>query len=131
MNDNVRFLPAAGADHEGTVVGLLSGHVCRVYAVSPVDGERGTVIPQRFRKAAIAAGCGIVGLEEAEPEADKQDKQSLLVAAIERIIEADDPNSLDGNGRPKLVHLKKEADMGVTKSEADAAWAAFVADLDE
>lgn len=132
MNDNVRFLPAAGADHEGTVVGLLSGHVCRVYEVSPVDGERGTVIPQRFRKAAIAAGCGIVGLEDSEPDTgDKQDKQSLLVAAIERIIEADDPNSLDGNGRPKLANLKKEAGMGVTKSEADAAWAAFVADLDE
>lgn len=128
---SIRFLPAAGSDHEGTSVGLLSGHVCRVYAVSPVDGKPGTEIPVKFHKAAVAAGCSIVGIEEPTIEAAKNDKQTLLVAAIERIIEADNPESLDANGRPKLAFLKKEAGMGVTKSEADAAWAEFVKSLEE
>lgn len=130
VQDNVRFLPAPGADHEGTQVALTSGHVARVYEVGP-DGEAGTWLPHRFRKAAVAAGCGIVGIQDqlaVEPEG--QDKSAIIIAAIERLVEADDPNSLESNGRPKLAHLKKEAGVGITKSEADAAWAAFVADLE-
>ncbi len=128
--DNVRFLPAPGSDHEGTQVALTSGHVARVYDVGP-DGERGTWLPQRFRKTAIAVGCGIVGVEEfTDTVQSPSDKQSLIVEAIERLVEADDPNSLESNGRPKLANLKKEAGVNITKSEADAAWSVFVASLD-
>lgn len=130
VQDNVRFLPAPGADHEGTQVALTSGHIARVYEVGP-DGEPGTWLPHRFRKSAVAAGCGIVGMQDqmgSEPE--RHDKSALIVAAIERLVDADDPNSLESNGRPKLAYLKKEAGVGITKSEADAAWSAFVADLE-
>lgn len=129
--DNVRFLPAPDADPlEGTPISLLSGHSCRVYETG-TDGERGTWIHQKFRKHAIAAGCGIVGMEEhIEAVAARPDKMELTVKAIEALIEANDPNSLDGNGRPKLANLKKQAGFGITKEEADAAWSAFEASLD-
>lgn len=128
--DNVRFLPAPDADPlEGTPITLLSGHSCRVYATGP-DGKPGTWIHPKFRKLAVAEGCGIVGIDEpADPVADDQGKQTLIVAAIEKLIDANDEATLDGNGRPKLANLKKEAGFGITKSEADAAWAQFVADL--
>lgn len=129
--DNVRFLPDPDADHEGTQVALTSGHVARVYLVGP-DGQRGTWLPQRFRKAAIAVGCGIVGVEEFQETVQApNDKHSLIVGAIERLIDADDAETLEGNGRPKLANLKKESGVNITKSEADAAWATFVESLDE
>ncbi|RQH69987.1 hypothetical protein IPC102_09440 [Pseudomonas aeruginosa] len=130
--DNVRFLPADDADHEGTQVALSSSHITRVYEVSPDDGERGTWIHPRFRKAAIAAGCSIVGIGNHEgPEGDDSSKLALIVAAIEKLVEANDPETLDNEGKPKLAAVKKTAGIGVTKTELDAAWAKFVADLDD
>lgn len=128
--DNVRFLPAPDADPtEGTPISLLSGHSCRVYAVGP-DGKPGTWIPPRFRKQAVAAGCGIVGIDEhVEPEPDDQAKQTLIVAAIEKLIDANEPDTLNNNGRPKIEALRDTAGVGITKEEADAAWAQFVAGL--
>lgn len=130
--DNVRFLPAEDADHEGTQVALASSHITRVYEVSPEDGERGTWIHQRFRKAAIAAGCSIVGIgDHEEPDAEDNSKEALIIAAIEKIVEADVADTLDGDGRPKLDAVKKTAGFTVKKAELDAAWAKFVADLDD
>lgn len=130
--DNVRFLPAEDADHEGTQVALSSSHVTRVYDVSPEDGKDGTWIHPRFRKAAIAAGCSIVGIgEHEEPEGDDGSKLALIVTAIEKLVEANDPETLDGDGRPKLAAVKKAAGIGIKKEELDAAWAKFVADLDD
>lgn len=130
--DNVRFLPADGADHEGTQVALSSSHITRVYDVSPDDGKEGTWIHQRFRKAAIAAGCSIVGIgEHAEPDGDDGSKLALIVTAIEKLVEANDPETLDGEGRPKLAAVKKTAGIGIKKEELDAAWAKFVTDLDD
>ena len=129
--DNVLFLPAEDADHEGTQVALSSSHITRVYEVSPDDGERGTWIHPRFRKSAIAAGCSIVGIgNHEEPEGDDGSKLALIVAAIEKLVEANDPETLDNEGKPKLAAVKKTAGIGVTKTELDAAWAKFVADLD-
>lgn len=127
----MRFLPADGADHEGTLVPGTGGHVARVYAVWPQDGEPGTPLDVRFRKAAVAAGCGIVGMGDhslAAPE--DSSKQALIVAAIEKLVDLDDPEDMDGAGRPKLASVKKAAGFTVTKVELDAAWVVFVAELE-
>ncbi|HGW4494025.1 TPA: hypothetical protein ACNIE0_000449 [Pseudomonas aeruginosa] len=130
--DNVRFLPAEDADHEGTQVALSSSHITRVYDVSPEDGKRGTWIHQRFRKAAIAAGCSIVGIgDHEEPEGDDGSKLALIVVAIEKLVETNAPETLNNEGKPKLAAVKKTAGIGITKTELDAAWAKFVADLDD
>lgn len=130
--DNVRFLPAEDADHEGTQVALSSSHITRVYDVSPEDGKPGTWIHPRFRKAAIAAGCSIVGIgEHEEPEGGDGSKLALIVAAIEKLVEANDPAAQEADGRPKLAAVKKAAGIGIKKEELDAAWAKFVADLEE
>ncbi len=128
--DNVRFLPAPGADlTEGTPISLLSGHSCRVYAVGP-DGKPGTWIHPKFRKLAVAEGCGIVGIDEYEsPEPDDQGKLKLIAAAIEKLVDEDDKEKLNGNGRPKIEALRDVAGFGVTKEEADAAWSLFVESL--
>ncbi|EMB0054127.1 hypothetical protein ACM74F_05360 [Pseudomonas aeruginosa] len=130
--DNVRFLPAEDADHEGTQVALSSSHITRVYDVSPEDGKRGTWIHPRFRKAAIAAGCSIVGIgDHEEPEGDDGSKLALIVVAIEKLVETNAPETLDNEGKPKLAAVKKTAGIGITKTELDAAWAKFVAGLDD
>jgi len=129
--DNVRFLPADGDDREGTHISMTSGHACRVYAVGP-DGKPGTWIPLKFRKLAIAAGCGIVGIEE--PKAPKQDaatKQGLIVDAITKLVEGNDPETLEGDGRPKTDAVAKEVGFNVTKKMADDAWAVFVESLED
>lgn len=130
-SNEVRFLPAPGSDPaEGTHISLTSGHACRVFETGP-DGKKGTVIPMMFRKHAVAIGCGIVGIEESEPQQSDETKQELIVAAITRLIEADAPDTLDGNGRPKLAEIKKVAGFNVLKKELDDAWIVFVEQLDD
>ena len=130
-SNEVRFLPAPGSDPaEGTHISLTSGHACRVYETGP-DGKKGTVIPMMFRKHAVAIGCGIVGIEESAPAPKAEGKQDLIVAAIIQLIEADDADALDGNGRPKLAEVKKVAGFNVLKKELDDAWAVFVEQRDD
>lgn len=128
-NNEVRFLPAPGSDPaEGTHISLTSGHACRVFAIGP-DGKKGTAIPMMFRKHAVAVGCGIVGIEEPAPAPKEEGKQDLIVAAITQLIEAGSPDTLDGNGRPKLAEVKKVAGFNVLKKDLDDAWGVFVAQL--
>jgi hypothetical protein len=127
-----RFLPARGDEAEGTHIALTTGHACRVHAVSPVDGERGTCIPDRFRREAVALGCPIVGVDDEKEQAkdDAETQQSLIVAAIRTIIEADDKDQLQGDGRPKADAVSKVVGFNVTKAKYTKAWAAFAAELD-
>lgn len=132
MNDNVRFLPNPADSEEGTHIAMTSGHACRVYAVSPVDGEKGTAIPMMFRKAAIAAGCGIVGIEEPAPvKQDQETRQGLIVKAIAEIVEVGSAGDLEGDGRPKIDAVKKVAGFNVTKKQFDDAWGVFIESLED
>ncbi|MCM2317800.1 MAG: hypothetical protein NDI93_00540 [Pseudomonas sp.] len=127
----VRFLPNPN-NSEYTHISLGSGHSCCVYAVSPVDKQPGTVLHQRFHEAAISKGCKLVGLgghQEAEPTG--AGKLELIRNAIEVIVERNAADDLDGTGRPTLKALKAQAGFNVTKGEADAAWAEFVAGLED
>lgn len=127
----VRFLPNPN-DTEHTHISLRSGHSCCVYNVSPKDGEPGTVIPLRFHEAAIARGCRLVGLGGHQaPESSGQGKLELIRKAIEVIVERNAADDLDGTGRPTMKALKAQAGFNVTKGEADAAWAEFVAGLED
>lgn len=129
--DNVRFLPADGDTHEGTHIALTTGHACRVYATGP-DGKPGTPIPLKFRKLAIAAGCGIVGIEEPKaPTQDEATKQGLIVEAITKLVEANDPETLEGDGRPKVKATADMVGFNVTKKMSDDAWAVFVQSLED
>lgn len=126
----LRFLPNPESDAEGTQVPLLSGHIARVYAKGP-DGKPGTPLESRFQKAAIQAGCSVVGVSDHVNEASNdQEKVALIVRAIETVVETGDSDDLDGQGRPKLAVVKRVAGFGITKSELDTAFAAFTADLD-
>lgn len=110
---------------------MTSGHACRVYATGP-DGKPGTWIPLKFRKLAIAAGCGIVGIEEPKsPKQDAETKQGLIVKAIGDLIEKNDPETLEGDGRPKVKAIAGLAGFNVTKKMADDAWAIFVESLED
>lgn len=128
-----RFLPARGDEAEGTHIALTSGHACRIHAISPADGERGTCIPERFRREAVARGCGIVGISEQEDDVDDNapTPQSLIVDAIRTVIEKDDKEQLQRNGRPKLDVLVQIVGFNVTKAQYTKAWNAFEAELDE
>lgn len=129
--DNVRFLPADGDTYEGTHIALTTGHACRVYATGP-DGKPGTPIPLKFRKLAIAAGCGIVGIEEPKPtKIDAATKQGLIVDAITQLVDANDPETLEGDGRPKSEATAALVGFNVTKKMADDAWAVFVQSLED
>ncbi|WP_158892404.1 MULTISPECIES: hypothetical protein [unclassified Pseudomonas] len=123
----MRFLPPAGKSEQH--IGLDSGHSAIVYLVHPTDGLRGTPLHQRYRKAAVVAGCEIAGMEEDEQPVDSTlDKQAQIIAAIEAIILADQPDDLTGNGRPKIEAIRKHAGFNVSKTEYDAAWVEFEAD---
>lgn len=123
----LRFLPPAGKrEHH---IGLDSGHSAIVYLEHPSDGLRGTPLHQRYRKAAIASGCEIAGMEDDDVPVDTDlDKQAQIIAAIEAIILADQPDDMTTSGRPKIEVIRKHAGFNVSKSEYDAAWIEFEAE---
>jgi hypothetical protein len=127
-----RFLPARGDEAEGTHIALTSGHACRVHAVSPVDGVRGTCIPDRFRREAVALGCGIVGIDEnkTSDQGKKTTKQSLIVDAIRTVVEKDDKEQLQGDDRPKVEVLSEIVGFNVTTTQFNKAWGEFIKELE-
>ncbi|WP_289535018.1 hypothetical protein [Pseudomonas sp. SO81] len=102
-------------------------HSCVVYLVDPQDGKKGTVVPDRFRRLAIADGCGVVGLESADEDGGSQEELTgLIVAAIAAVMERQDPAELGGDGRAKVGAVAKQAGFKVTKVQFDEAWPKYV-----
>lgn len=128
--DNVRFLPPRGQDL--LQISRTDGHSIVIHAVDPSDDKEGTLVPLRFRKDALAAGCNVVGLDLGEEESPPEgQKTEIVVKAIQAILERKDDSELNGDGRPSLNALKKEAGFGVTRDEFETAWAVFEASLDD
>lgn len=123
MSDELRFNPPTGMNSLSIVT--LSSHSMCVHRTNPVDGLPGTPVPVRFRKEAIIKGCAPVGVEVDEDEEEGDNKSALILKAVEAVIERNDSDEVDANGRPKLAAVKKEAGFGVTKVELDAAFDAF------
>lgn len=124
-----RFLPPEGkSEHH---IARTDGHSIVIHSIFPDDSRPGTPIPLSFRADAIGAGCGIVGIDLASTgPAAKTDKGSLIAAAIAAVMERQDPAELEGDGRPSLDALKKQAGFGVTKAQLEAAWVVYVDGLD-
>ena len=119
-----RFLPPKGkTEHH---MATTDGHSCVVYDTDPADGLRGTIIAERFRRIAIGDGCGIVGLEQADDAPAQKNRTDLIVDAIAAVVERDDTDDLEGDGRPKVAAVSKEAGFKVTKTQFEEAWPKFV-----
>lgn len=109
-----------------TMIGLTSGHTM-------VIAPEGTDVPQRFRRAAIAAGCTPmgVGLEVAEKVDLEETRQDLIKKAINKLLDGGEDGDFTADGRPDLKKLSEAAGFKVTREERDAAWELIQADLQE
>lgn len=127
MSNQPRFLPPEGKKefHLATT----DGHSCVIYEVSPVDKKPGTVIPERFRKIAIGEGCGVVGMDFTQSKSQGASKTDLIVAAIAAVLDRQQEDELEGDGRPSIAAVSKEAGFKVTKTQFDAAWPQYVDSL--
>ena len=123
MSDTLRFNPPAGMNTLS--IALLTGHSMCVHRTHPEDQLAGTPIPVRFRKEALAKGCAPVGVDIEEEEELTATKSELILKAVEAVIERNDADEVDSNGRPKLAAVKKEAGFNVTKAELDTAFDDF------
>jgi hypothetical protein len=123
MSDELRFNPPAGMNSLSIVT--LSGHSMCVHRTNPVDDLPGTAVSVRFRKEAISKGCVPVGVEVDEDEEEGDSKATLILKAVEAVIDRNDADEVDATGRPKLAAVKKQAGFGVTKAEMDVAFEAF------
>jgi hypothetical protein len=126
MAEPLRILPPKG--EESYPVFLPSGHSIRVYQTDPSDGEQGSVIPNKFHKNALKAGCIYLGAAYEEDESDDQsgsENGALIIKAIEAIIERDEADDLDNTGKPTLKALKAQAGFNVTRAQANDAWDHF------
>jgi hypothetical protein len=127
MSNQPRFLPPEGKPEFH--LASTDGHSCVIYQVSPEDNKPGTIIPERFRKLAVGEGCGVVGLDfnaKADAGANKTD---LIVAAIGAVLDRQQADELEGDGRPKVAAVGKQAGFKVTKTQFDAAWPQYVDSL--
>jgi len=124
MSDDFRMNPPSGLNNFSLV--NLSSHSLCIHRTNPLDGLAGTPVPVKFRKDAFSAGCTVVGVETEEEEEDTSNaKSKLILKALEAVIDRNDSDEVDANGRPKLAAVKKEAGFGVTKTELDAAFDTF------
>jgi hypothetical protein len=126
MAEPLRILPPKG--EESFPVFLPSGHSIRVYKTDPSDELQGSVIPSKFHKHALKAGCIYLGAEYEEDENDDQsgsENGALIIKAIEAIIERDEADDLDNTGKPTLKALKAQAGFNVTRAQANDAWDHF------
>ncbi len=129
MADDIRLLPPSGMNFLSLV--SLSGHSVAVHRIHPTDQKEGSPVPIKFRKEAFIQGCTVVGIETEEDLGEGDDKSALILKAVETVIERNDADEVDANGRPKLAAVKKQAGFGVTKVELDAAFDAFEKSLAE
>lgn len=129
MADDIRLLPPSGMNFLSLV--SLSGHSVAVHRIHPTDQKEGSPVPIKFRKDAFIAGCTVVGVETEEDLDEDDGKSALILKAVETVIERNDADEVDANGRPKLAAVKKQAGFGVTKVELDAAFEAFEKSLAE
>lgn len=120
-----RFLPPKGkAEHH---LASTDGHSCVIYLIDPSDEKRGTIVPERFRRLAVADGCGIVGLESEEEEGgNPAELTDLIIAAIAAVMERQLPDELGGDGRAKVAAVGKQAGFKVTKAQFEDAWPKYV-----
>jgi hypothetical protein len=106
---------------EPIMVGLTSGHTI---VISP----KGTDVPERFRKEAIARGCIPLGVgkitadDSASADTTKAEK---LIAAIDALLDSTDENAFDKDGKPNVEALSKVVGFTVSRSERDAAMEAY------
>lgn len=124
MGNQPRFLPPEGMSEKH--LANTEGHSCVIYAISPEDQKPGTVVPDRFRKLAIGEGCGVVGLNLSGSTDKSVNKTDLIVAAIAAVLDRQNEDELEGDGRPKLADVGKQAGFKVTKTQFDAAWPLYV-----
>lgn len=124
MSNQPRFLPPENKAEFH--LASTDGHSCVIYKISPEDNKPGTVIPDRFRKLAVGEGCGVVGLDFQGEEGSVANKTDLIIAAIAAVLDRQQADELEGDGRPKLAAVGKQAGFKVTKTQFDAAWPQYV-----
>lgn len=124
MSNQPRFLPPENKAEFH--LASTDGHSCVIYKISPEDNKPGTIIPDRFRKLAVGEGCGVVGLDFQGEEGGVTDKTGLIIAAIAAVLDRQQADELEGDGRPKLAAVGKQAGFKVTKTQFDAAWPQYV-----
>jgi len=124
MSNQPRFLPPEGKPEFH--LASTDGHSCVIYKISPEDNKPGTIIPERFRKLAVGEGCGVVGLDFQGDEGSVANKTDLIIAAIAAVLDRQQADELEGDGRPKLAAVGKQAGFKVTKTQFDAAWPQYV-----
>lgn len=123
MSDTLRFNPPLGLNTLS--IALLTGHSMCIHRLHPEDQQAGTPIPVRFRKEALARGCAPVGVDIEDDEEQGETKSDLILKAVEAVIERNDADEVDSNGRPKLAAVKKQVGFTITKVELDAAFDDF------
>lgn len=113
------------AGKEPQMIALLTGHTM---VVSPT----GTDVPQRFRRAAIAAGCTPVGMgleDPLSPASTADTRQDLIRGAIEKMLDGDSESDFNADGKPDLKRLGEVAGFKVSRDERDAIWDVVKAEL--
>lgn len=129
MSNQPRFLPPSGMSEKH--LANTDGHSCVIYLEDPKDKKKGTIIPDRFRKLAVAEGCGIVGISEDDGGSKGlPTKSDLIVKAIAEVLERQVAEELEGDGRPKVAAVGKQAGFKVTKTQFDEAWPKYVDSLE-
>lgn len=107
-------------------IALVTGHTAIVPPASEVP--EGVPLEVHFRREALARGCIPVGLLVDEAPADPAfDRRQVIVDAIQKLLDGDDPGAFTNDGKPDLRKLNSILGFQLDRSERDAIWADFEA----
>jgi hypothetical protein len=100
------------------MIALTSGHT------TVVDPE-GTEMEPRFHKEALAQGCRPEGAaaDEGFDRTQVFDRKKVIKAAIETLLDSNEPDAFTGDGVPALRKVTEAAGFAVSREERDAVWA--------
>ena len=84
--------------------------------------KSGTEVPKDFLKAALLAGCVPQDVGYEDEVSVEYGNDTIVYDAVVAILDRDDPEQLDGTGRPTLKAVKAEAGFNVSRLQLDTAW---------
>lgn len=112
------FLKSPNVDE--IYVSLLSGHAIRI-------GQEGCEVSEMFVREAFAQGAIPAGMKPEEFNAPTEtpvdySKETLLVEAVKKMLEENNPDDFTGAGLPDRRKLSGIAGWSVSVQELSVAW---------
>lgn len=107
----------APEDKEMVRVANTAGHTFIV-------GKQWTEVPERFRRALVAEGAVIEGMEGEDPKPGgvPVSQEDMVLNTVRDMVDEGKAEDFGNDGKPKVEAISKRAGFNVSRHQRDKAW---------